>query len=101
MAAGTVDLHDFKIIGTASCVGGKHPDPHLDPYPKLVWCPLHDKYPGKIITEDQKASVEEISLDACVTPNYEALAAKHGTTAEHVRQAIEYAIKAGFLSTGA
>src|SRR5271157_1432108 len=90
-------LSGTPLSGTATCIGGKHPDPPLDAFPLLAWMVSHPRHGSKVFTEDGAASVEAIALDAAVTPSYEALAAEHRTTAEHVRQAIEYAIKAGFL----
>jgi len=97
MSDSAVNLGTLKCVGTASCIGGKHPDPPLDAFPLLAWMVSHPRHGSKVFTEDGAASVEAIALDAATTPSYEALAAKHGTTAEHVRQAIEYAVAAHFL----
>jgi len=97
MSDSAVNLGTLKCVGTASCIGGKHPDPPLDAFPLLAWMVSHPRHGSKVFTEDGAASVEAIALDAATTPSYEALAAKHGTTAEHVRQAIEYAVTAHFL----
>jgi len=97
MADAAIDLGSLKCIGTADCIGGKHPDPPLDAFPLLAWMVSHPRHGSKVFTEDGAASVEQIGLDAATTPSYEALAVKHGTTAEHVRQAIEYALAAKFL----
>jgi len=93
-----VSLGSLKCVGTADCVGGKHPDPPLDGFPLLAWMVRHPKHGSKVFTEDNAASVEDIALAACYTPNYDALAEKFATTPEHVHQAIDYAVKAGFLS---
>ncbi len=97
MADGKADLARFTITGTGSCVGGKHPDPPLDGFPKLAWMVSHPVHGSKVFTEDQKASVEDIAIAACETPDYEALASRFGTSAEHISQAVAYAVKAGFL----
>ncbi len=100
MSDSAVSLGSLKCVGTADCVGGKHPDPPLDKFPLLAWMVSHPKHGSKVFTEDQAASVEDIALAACETPSYDALAAKFSTTPEHFRQAIEYALAARFL-TGA
>jgi len=94
MPSAEISLGGLKCVGTASCVGGKHPDPPLDAFPLLAWMVSHPRHGSKVFTEDGAASVEAIALDVATTPSYEVLAAEHGTTAEHVRQAIEYAVKA-------
>jgi len=97
MADAEISLGTLKCVGTASCLGGKHPDPPLDAFPLLAWMVSHPRHGSKVFTEDGTASVEAIALDASTTSSYEALAAQHGTTPEHVRQAIEYALAAKFL----
>lgn len=86
-----LDLKKIKVVGTGSCVGGKHPDPPLDDFPLLAWS-------GKDVhTEDGRATVEQVSLALCQTPDYAAIASKFRTTADHVSQAVGYALEAGFL----
>jgi len=97
MSQGIVTLTKFVVQGDGSCVGGKHPDPPLDKFPRLAWMVSHPRHGSKVFTEDQAATVEDIAMTACETPDHEALAARFGTTAEHVRQAIDYALAAGFL----
>ena len=97
MASGDVDLSGLKCVGLASCVGGHHPDPPLDGFPLLSWMVSHPVHGAKVMTEDMAATVEDIARAACETPDYEQLAARFRTTAEHVSQAIQYAIKANFL----
>jgi hypothetical protein len=97
MAEGKASVAKFTVKGEGSCVGGKHPDPPLDKFPRLAWTVSHPRHGSKVFTEDQAAAVEDIALAACETPDYEALAARFGTTPEHVRQAIDYALSAGFL----
>jgi hypothetical protein len=92
-----VDLGSLKCVGEASCLGGKHPDPPLDKYPLLAWSVNHPRHGSKVFTEDGKASVEDLALSAAESPNVEAVAAKFGTTPDHAAQAVDYAIKAGFL----
>ena len=97
MSASALHLGGLVCVGSASCIGGKHPDPPLDNFPLLAWMVSHPRHGSKVFTEDQAATVEDIALDVTATPSYEALAAKHSTTPEHVRQAIDYALAAGFL----
>jgi hypothetical protein len=98
MAQGKALLLHFEIVGEGSCVGGTHPDPPLDFWPKLAWQPKHPVHGAKVITEDGRASVEEIATAACETPSYDALADRFGTTPDHIAQAVDYAVSAGFLS---
>jgi len=101
MTDARIILSTLKCEGEASCVGGIFPPHNMGKWPLLAWGVYHPTFGTKVFTQDQAASVEAIALDAATTPSYEALAAKHGTTAEHVRQAIEFALAAGFLSQGA
>jgi len=98
MSSSQIAPSKLKIVGRAECIGGKHPDPPLYGFPLLGWMVWHPTHGNKVFTEDGAASVESIALDTVTIPNYEALAAKHGTTTEHIRQAIEYAVKSGFLA---
>ncbi len=97
MADAAATIPDLKVVGTASCLGGKHPDPPIDKHPLLCWMVSHPRHGSKVFTEDQAAAVEDIALDVPLHPTFKALAAKFGTTEEHVRQAIDYAIKAKYL----
>ena len=99
MADGAATLTKFTVKGKGSCVGGKHPDLPLDQFPRLAWMVSHSRHGSKVFTEDQAASVEDIALAACETPDYEALAARFGTTADHIGEAVDYAVKAGFLGS--
>ena len=56
---------------------------------------------NKVHTEDGAASVEDVALALIETPDFAALAARFGTSEEHVAQAIAYAVKAGFLGASA
>jgi hypothetical protein len=98
MAHAIVSLKDYHCTGKAECVGGKHPDPPLDMWPLLVWSPTHETHGKNVFTEDGAATVADIATAACETPDYEALAGKFKTTAEHVAQAVDYAFAAGFLT---
>ena len=42
--------------------------------------------------------VATLALAVATTPNLEAIASQHGTTVDHVAQAIDYAIAAGYLA---
>ena len=97
MPENDIQLDQLKVVGTGSCVGGKYPDPVIDRLSPLVFDPFLTKHPGKVSLEDGSASVEDVALALAVLPDLESLAAKFGTTPEHVRQAIDYAVKAGFL----
>ncbi len=97
MPENNVQLAKLKVVGTGSCVGGKYPDPPIDGFHLLVFDPFLTKHPGKVSLEDGSASVEDVAVALAVLPDLESLAARFGTTPEHVRQAIDYAVKAGFL----
>lgn len=97
MPESRVGLDKFSCTGKAECVGGKHPDPPLDKWPLLAWSMSNEIHGSKVFTEDQVASVADIAMAACETPNYEALASRFRTTPEHVAQAVDYALAAGFL----
>ena len=99
MASADVNLTTLHCTGEAGCLGGKHPDPPLDAWPLLVWSPRHEAHGDLVFTEDGKASVEAVALAVAETPDYDALASRFGTTAEHVRQAVDYALAAGFLAS--
>lgn len=96
----SADIHAFglSVTGEASCVGGKHPDPPLDKYPLLAWSVSHPEHGAKVFTEDGKASVESIAVEAAVSPSFQVVADKFSTTLDHVAQAVDYALRAGFLS---
>jgi hypothetical protein len=95
-----VELSSLKCTGKGHCHGGKTPHPPLHDYPLLAWTHHgHEKHGDGVFTEDGKASVEEIAMALPEMPSLEALAAKFGTTEEHVSQAVNYALKAGFLGT--
>lgn len=97
MAEGKATTAKFVVKGDGSCVGGKFPDHPLLAYPKLAWMNDHERHGHKVFIEDQAATVEDIALAACETPDFEILATRFGTTAEHIRQAIDYAVATHFL----
>ncbi len=49
-----ISLGALKCVGTASCVGGKHPDPPLDAFPLLAWMVSHPRHGSKVFTEDRQ-----------------------------------------------
>jgi len=81
---------DVSGIGAGSCEGGFDPHPSLKLFPYLAYSPWGPDNVLQVHTEDRKVSVETIGIDAAMLMNNEALASKHGTTVEHVRQAISY-----------
>ena len=97
MATAEVELNTIRCVGEASCVGGKHPDPPLDAFPLLCWMPRHPAHGADVFTEDGAASVLQIATAICETPDYAAVAARLNTTPGHVAQAVDYALKAGYL----
>jgi hypothetical protein len=82
------------VEGHADCVGGEDLDPPLAGFPLLQWSPTDPVHPGKVVTSVGLARVDDIARDAGLIPDSKALAAKHKTTPEHIRQAIEYAYQA-------
>lgn len=90
-----VTLENLKIVGTADCVGGLHPEPPIHDYSLLVYAPA--QYGVGVWTEDGKASVDQISAAIVELLTMEAVAARFGTTVDHVAQAVDYALKAGYL----
>lgn len=78
-------------IGFATCEGGQHPDPPIHDYPLLVWVG------GEVRTEDGKATTRDIVLAAGAGMPFDVIAARFGTTPEHARQALDYAIAASLL----
>lgn len=97
MAAADITAVALRVVGEASCVGGKHPDPPLDDFPLLAWSRSHPVHGSKVFTEDAAASVEDLAVALAETPDLVALAARFGTTDAHAAQAIAYAVRAGFL----
>jgi hypothetical protein len=98
MVDAQVDFSGLKATGQGTCHGGAHPHPPFHNYPLLSWMHAgHERHGGLVFTEDQKANVQDIAVAFLANPDLAALAAQHGTTAEHVRQAVEYAAKASFL----
>ncbi len=97
MADGQANLGKLTVIGQGTCVGGAQPNPPLDGFPGLCWMPDHPVFGNRVFTDDQKASVFDIAVRACEQPDQAALAAQFGTTPARVADAINYALKAGFL----
>ena len=95
--AGEITLENLKIVGEAHCVGGTQPDPPVADFPLLAWAPL--QWGEGIHTEDGKASVEQIAKALVELHSYESVAAKFKTTPEHVEQAVQYAVRAGYLGS--
>ncbi len=88
----------LRVTGKGHCHGGVNPHPPFHDYSLLAWTHNgHEVHDDHVFTEDQKASVHDIAHAVAKNPNYEAVAALFGTTVEHVRQAVDYAVKAGFL----
>jgi hypothetical protein len=61
-------------------------------YPLLVYAPL--QWGPGIRTEDNGTLVHDIAVASSTVTDYDALARQFGTTGEHVRQAIAYALEA-------
>jgi len=61
-------------------------------YPLLVYAPVQHG-PG-IRTEDNGSAVHDIAVMSVLLPDVAQLAAHFGTSVEHVRQAIAYAVEA-------
>ena len=91
-----IKLEDVKVTGTAAVLHAPGAV-RLDDYPHLVFAPLQHG-PG-IRTEDNGTAVADIAAAAAETPDYAALAARFRTTADHVADAIRYALAAGYAST--
>ena len=94
-----MELDKLKVVGQAACVGGRSPSPGLHGYPLLAW--MHAGHPAHgtdVFTEDGKASVGAIARALAESPSFDALAARFGTSRDHVVQALDYAVEAGLLS---
>ncbi len=86
-----------KVTARANSVGGVDPDPPIHDFPLLAWSPTHPVHGDVVFTEDQRASVHDVAIACAEMPSFAAVAAKFGTTEEHVSQAFHYAFKAGFI----
>jgi hypothetical protein len=95
MAAALIDLKEIRVTGTATVLA-KPGAVKLDDYPLLVYAPR--QHGDGIRTEDSGAAVAEIATAAAETPDLAALAARFGTTTNHVVDAIRYALDAGYAS---
>jgi hypothetical protein len=92
----SITLAPACVVATGECVGGERLDPPLDGFPLLAHDP--GTFGKEVHTEDGRASVREIAIVFVHTLNAEAVAAKFGTTVDHVIQAVDYARKAGLLA---
>ena len=97
MADATLPTGPIEIIGTAECVA-RPGSISLDAYPLLTFAP--EQYGKGIRIEDNGTTVAEIAEAFAVQPDAAAVAQKFATTADHDRQAIDYAVQAGLASTG-
>jgi len=90
MADLTFDLAKLKLkLGFA--VTHKPGAVRLDAYPLLAYAPAQHG-PG-IRTEDKGIPVADIVAKVAELPSFDALAAHFGTTADHVAQALAYAVE--------
>jgi uncharacterized protein (DUF433 family) len=62
----------------------------LDGFPLLAYAP--DQHGPGVRTEDKGVLVSEIVAASADQPDHAALAARFGTTADHVKQALAYAL---------
>lgn len=99
MSRSEIILSNVRCVGIASCVGGLALHPALGDYPLLCWSAIDPIHPGKVMLSVGGSTVEQVAIDAAITPFYDALAAKHKTTIDHVHQAIAYALAAHFLES--
>jgi uncharacterized protein (DUF433 family) len=90
MADATIPTGPIQIVGTAECIE-KPGAVRLDGFPLLV-------FDGQAIkTEDNGTTVEDLTIAiAGSNRTYESIAAQFGTTANHVAEAIRYAVAAGY-----
>lgn len=93
MAEGNFELGPVRIAAEVSVVN-KPGSLELRKYPLLV---LLGGRPG-IRTEDNHTLISDIAKEIAVNPSFESVAAKFGTTTEHVRQAVEASLDAGLLA---
>lgn len=70
----------------------------LDGYPLLTFAPL--QHGAGIRTEDNGTPVADIAVAAVQTPDLATLAAKFGTSAAHVADALKYAVATGYATNG-
>lgn len=96
--AGNVATEKLKIAGVAHAENGTQPDPPIVDFPLLAWAP--SQWGNEVYTEDGKASIDQIVESILKLLDFEAVADRYGTTADHVEQAVAYASEAGFIGTG-
>lgn len=97
--AGEVATERLKITGAAHAEPGSQPVPPIIDFPLLVWSPL--QWGEDVYTEDGKASVAQIVQAMLKLLDFDAVAARFGTTTDHVEQALDYALRARDLEAGA
>lgn len=73
-----MNFENVKIIASANCIGGSQPDPPIVDYPLLAWTPEKGVH-----TEDGKISIHDLK--------------RFGSTSNHIKQIVDYAVKAGLL----
>jgi len=89
MADATLPTGPIQIVGSAECVA-RPGSISLDAYPLLTFAP--EQHGKGIRIEDNGTTVAAIAEAFALQPDAVAVASKFATTAEHVRQAIDYAI---------
>lgn len=90
-----IDTRPIECEGVGGCEGGLSPDPPIDAYPLLCWAPGHPVHGNKVFTEDGRASLGDIAAAHLDSTDPATIAATFGTTAAHVRQAVDYAREMG------
>ena len=85
-----IDLDKLVEVNAAVDVTHKPGAVKLEDFPLLAYAPIQHG-PG-IRTEDNGTPVADLCNALAVNPDVEAVASKFGTTADHVRQAHDYAI---------
>ena len=89
MADAILPAGPIAIIGTADCVA-RPGSISLDAYPLLTFAP--EQHGIGIRTEDNGTTVAAIAEAYAVNPSTDAIAAQFATSADHVAEAIRYAI---------
>jgi uncharacterized protein (DUF433 family) len=87
-------LKTVRIVGTANVLH-KPGAVKLDGFPLLAFSP--SQYGPGVRTEDRGVPVEAIATEYAANPDAEAVAAKFGTTAAHVADALKYAHAVNFV----
>lgn len=89
-------VKSIKLTGDVECLH-KPGAVRLDDYPHLVYAP--EQHGRGIRLEDTGVAVADIAAAFAVTPSCEAVASQFNTTADHVAEAIRYAVAAGAAIT--